>query len=88
MKIKDAEEDLDDLTGCLFGDLKVLRRIPDHFECGCRRWRCMCSCGNAVETFETALLENRKTSCGCQDQIRRLPIRRTRIDYDGEPVTA
>jgi hypothetical protein len=63
---------VDDLSlkSCRYGHLLVLRRIPDHFECGCRRWRAQCDCGNVVETYESALVEGRKISCGCQNQAK------------------
>lgn len=89
MKIQDVEEDLDDLTGCLFGEARVLRRAPDHLLSGSRKWRCECErCGLTFEAWEHALIMGYTKNCGCGSQVKHHPIRHTRIDYEGEPVTA
>lgn len=71
-------EETEDLSGRWFGRLRVLRSAPAHHECGCRRWRCQCECGNIVIAFEGALLEGRTASCGCQNQVKV-----KRINWDG-----
>jgi hypothetical protein len=78
MKITEVAEDLNDLTGCQFGDLTVIRRDPDHHLCHCRRWRCECSCGLPATAYETALLDGATVSCGCQNQAK---PRRVKLAY-------
>src|ERR1035437_117808 len=63
-------EEVDDLSGNWFGRLRVLRPAPAHHLCGCRRWRCQCECGNVVDAYESALLQNLTVSCGCQNQAQ------------------
>jgi hypothetical protein len=66
----DDKENFNDLTGCVFSHLKVLRRCPNHYLCGCKMWRCACDCGGHIDAYETALLEARTTGCGCGNQIK------------------
>lgn len=65
------EEQVIDWAGSLLGRLKVLRRAPDHFRCGCHMWRCKCECGEVVNIYESELEAGSRTSCGCQGQILR-----------------
>ena len=53
---------LKDLTGQIFGDLKVLKRAPN---IGNKvAWECQCSCGKII-TVRGDVLKT-KTSCGCK----------------------
>lgn len=55
-----------DMTGMVFGDLKVVRREPrgplDH---GSAHWLCECKCGNTVVVRRDKLLGGRE-HCGCK----------------------
>lgn len=60
-----------DLTGLIFGELKILRKAPPFSGCGCPRWRCRCSCGNISDKSQHALLTGgHELSCGCFSQVK------------------
>jgi hypothetical protein len=77
-----------DWTGAVMGRLRVLRRDRDHFRCGCRMWRCECSCGNVTSIYEHELAMGTRPSCGCQNQLKNPlpPLRSTTTDWEGERV--
>lgn len=52
-----------DLTGRVFGRLKVLRRIRDGK--ANTRWTCRCVCGSSTVAITGNLLHGRHKSCGC-----------------------
>ena len=60
-----------DLTGQVFGELTVMRRVPnvdDGYGRSKVAWLCRCSCGREV-VYTTQVLRQRpygKTSCGCK----------------------
>lgn len=57
-----------DLTGQIFGNLVVVKRVEDHVTCGGQKkkmYLCKCSCGN-MKVIQSASLRNGRTkSCGC-----------------------
>ena len=53
-----------DLTGQVFGELKVLERIANKGGRTC--YRCQCSCGKVIEVLAHSLTSGQK-SCGCQN---------------------
>jgi hypothetical protein len=53
-----------DLTGKIFGDLKVLRREANDAK-GNTRWACECVCGKLMVTRGTRLSYGSTRSCGC-----------------------
>ena len=54
-----------DLSGRRFGKLTVLEDTGRTDEQGRCIWRCLCDCGNEVETTSSQLLAGYKKSCGC-----------------------
>ena len=52
-----------DLTGQVFGDLRVIRKA-DHQPGGGVRWLCSCSCGEHCDVSATLLVTGRKRHCG------------------------
>lgn len=53
-----------DMTGCRFGRLLVVERIPsDRF--GNAKWKCICDCGGVSEPLGQSLRYGATTSCGC-----------------------
>jgi hypothetical protein len=56
-----------DLTGRVFGNLKVLRREPSRRHNGntVAYWRCGCKCGETVIVRAPNLASGNSTSCGC-----------------------
>lgn len=54
----------EDLTGRIFGDLKVLYRVENHRN-GRTRWMCECICQNRVVVTQHELKAGSTKSCGC-----------------------
>ncbi|MBE6038240.1 MAG: hypothetical protein E7218_03445 [Anaerofustis stercorihominis] len=54
-----------DLTGQTFGELTVLKRLPDTSRGGVR-WLTKCSCGNEYEVLGTLLVNGRRTHCASE----------------------
>lgn len=52
-----------DLTGQRFGNLSVLRRLPNHASGS--RWLCQCSCGEVLAVHGGNLRSGGSKSCGC-----------------------
>lgn len=58
-----------DLTGEVFGELKVLRRVPSPASSSGKkmtRWLCLCNCGNYTEVLSGHLRSGKTKSCGCK----------------------
>lgn len=51
------------LVGCIFGRLKVIEYIESRDQK--RYWKCVCECGNIVESYTAALNYGLIKSCGC-----------------------
>lgn len=60
-----------DLTGQRFGRLTVLEDTGRYSKGSQCIWRCVCDCGNEVETTSGQLLGGYKKSCGCLALSRR-----------------
>lgn len=58
-------EETSDLTGFLFGRLKVLGRSGNRTKDRNPLWSCQCQCGNIIETTKGKLLSGTVSSCGC-----------------------
>ncbi len=56
-----------DLTGCKFGRLTVLYRIPSKDSEGAL-WYCFCECGNYKEIKSTNLRYGHTKTCGCYNR--------------------
>lgn len=56
-----------DLTGRIFGNLKVLARAPSRRRSGntVAYWRCGCKCGETVIVRAPNLVSGNSKSCGC-----------------------
>lgn len=52
-----------DLTSQKFGKLTVIARDPNRKGMGA--WQCACECGEYAVIMTVALINNRRTSCGC-----------------------
>ena len=52
-----------DLSGCVFGELRVLRPAPEG-KGGRRAWVCRCSCGREVSVLGKSLRSGHTRSCG------------------------
>lgn len=64
---KDLVVTKDEMTGQIFGQLKVLERAqkdPD-LKSRCLRYKCECSCGKIIEVNGNSLRTGHTTSCGC-----------------------
>lgn len=57
----------DDLTGKRFGRLLVIEQAPKRK--GRIYWRCLCDCGNEIETQRNNLAYGDTKSCGCYRTI-------------------
>jgi hypothetical protein len=53
-----------DLVGQHFGELKVLRRAGSSKTCGFAVWECECSCGNTTTVTSANLRQGITKSCG------------------------
>ena len=53
-----------DLTGQIFGDLKVIKRMENNSR-GDSMWLCECTCGNTKVILRNNLISGRTKSCGC-----------------------
>lgn len=60
-----------DLTGQVFGLLRVLREADPHKPY--RYWWCLCECGKEVEIKQANLRAGRTTDCGCKRVYRYYP---------------
>ena len=64
------ESRVHDLTGKIFGDLQVIRRMNDQVSNDGKRrkimWLCKCSCGKEVIKEGKTLANGHTTSCGCK----------------------
>ena len=56
-----------DLTGQVFGDLRVVGRSRKRTKMG-GYWTCLCSCGRTCEATASQLVSGRKTHCGCKSE--------------------
>lgn len=56
----------DDLTGEVFGTLKVLKRIPATTKQYSPHWLCLCNCGEETVATTSNLRTGQKKSCGCK----------------------
>ncbi len=54
-----------DLTGKRFGRLVVQCRVPSRKKKDRPRWKCLCNCGNMIETQASQLQRGQTKSCGC-----------------------
>jgi hypothetical protein len=54
-----------DITGRVFGRLKVIRRAPNNPGCRYSRWECVCSCGGTTISNGSSLRMGHTKSCGC-----------------------
>ncbi len=54
---------VEDLTGCIFGRLTVLKQAE--WKNGTSYWRCRCECGNETVVRYAYLLNGHTKSCGC-----------------------
>lgn len=75
-KIKDCgcSEIKDNLVGKKFGNLTVVKLIPNNCERNCVRtniWLCKCYCGKELEVKGSDLTQRRITSCGCDKEEKR-----------------
>ena len=63
-----------DITGKIFGSLKVLNKQPSNSE-GRAVWHCVCKCGNAIDVTTKRLTTGKQTACkNCQDSGSKSPI--------------
>lgn len=72
-----GEAHFQDLTGQIFGELKVIERDLDHIQNGEKPrtyWWCECSCGNRISVDRTHLVSRGQSSCGCKQSIGELNI--------------
>lgn len=63
-----------DLTGFVFGDLTVVKRIKSYVSPEGKklsRYLCRCSCGDMIKVYGFELTGKRVTSCGCDVQSRK-----------------
>lgn len=63
-----AQNHADDLTGCVFGRLKVIRKVPldNPLPNGViNGWLCECECGTRKVYTQKELCSNHVQSCGC-----------------------
>lgn len=54
-----------DLTGMVFGKLKVLDKVPKTKKGQSLRWRCLCECGGITTAMPSNLINNHTRHCGC-----------------------
>lgn len=54
-----------DLTGKRFGRLIVQCRVPSRKKNHKPRWKCLCDCGNMIETQASQLQQGQTKSCRC-----------------------
>lgn len=57
-----------DLTGQVFGHLKVIRRSGARH--GQPLWECLCDCGKVTLVCSNYLREGRQFSCGCMSRFK------------------
>ena len=69
-----------DLTGLVFGDLKVIKLGPSkvYGKNKFNYWICVCSCGKESLGSVSKLLSGRKVSCGCKNFTTPHPNRKIR----------
>lgn len=53
-----------DLTGKIFGQLKVIKRLPEYTKTRGALWECECECGNKVKLSSNALTSGNNVTCG------------------------
>ena len=51
-----------------FGKLKILDLDYENKEIGCRKYNCICDCGNTIIVDEADLFSGRITDCGCKNK--------------------
>lgn len=72
-----SEAHLQDLTGQIFGELKVLKRNKEAQINGHKTstmYDCQCSCGNIITVERGKLVSRGQSSCGCKQSIGELHI--------------
>lgn len=67
-----TESKVVDLTGKKFGKLTVIERVGSRN--GRSVWKCLCDCGNYIETYASYLTTNDTRSCGCVISYREYMI--------------
>lgn len=58
LRLEKQRESAEDLTGRVYGKLKVLGRDGD-------KWLCRCECGNLTRVVRRSLVTGQTQSCGC-----------------------
>ena len=58
---------LKDVTGQLFGSLKVIERAENTIQ-GQAQWKCICECGNEIVVRGSCLRNGHTKSCGCKQK--------------------
>ena len=53
-----------DLTNQVFGQLKVIKRLPEYTKTRGALWECKCDCGNVVKLASNALTSGNNITCG------------------------
>ena len=56
-----------DLSGLRFGNLVVIKRLPNNK--GWTMWECVCDCGNRNSAYATHLVRGNTKSCGCKQIV-------------------
>ena len=63
-----------DLTGKIYGDLKVIEPVPGRAQDGSVRWLCRCRCGEYTTVSSNKLRTGHTTSCGCRRKNGEKPL--------------
>lgn len=60
-----------DITGQIFGELKVIRLSERRNERNVLLWECLCSCGETTYVMGSSLRAGHYKSCGCKQKLKR-----------------
>ena len=71
---REKSHEYEDLSGRRFGELVVLRRVPNRGRGHGTRFLCKCDCGGLTETARHSLLCGETVSCGCINSKGELKI--------------
>jgi len=80
-----GKSQIKDITGQVFGDLKVLKLLEERYD-GHTYWLCECTCGNETKVPINFLRTGHKISCGCAKHKNNWVVENHKEYYKGTNI--
>jgi dCMP deaminase len=76
-----------DLTGQIFGQLKVIKRLPEYTKTRGALWECECKCGDIVKLASNSLTSGNNTTCGNKSNHENTTLDNKNLRFGELPAT-